>query len=75
MPRARVGGRSGSADEHALWAERFGVSLAQVDHDRAISYILAAIATQADHVVFYGGTALARTVSFLICDCRKTSTC
>lgn len=41
---------------------RFGVAEAQVIRDHAISHILAAIAdTGTDGVVFFGGTALART--------------
>jgi predicted nucleotidyltransferase component of viral defense system len=43
-------------------AERFGVALDQVRRDHLISHILAALsARQRDEVIFFGGTALART--------------
>ena len=44
-------------------AARFGVDEAQVRRDHLISHLLAAISsTVADEVVFFGGTALARSV-------------
>ncbi len=43
-------------------AERFGVALEQVRRDHLLSHLLAALTVGAgDHVVFFGGTALART--------------
>ncbi|GEA89795.1 nucleotidyl transferase AbiEii/AbiGii toxin family protein [Cellulomonas cellasea] len=49
-------------DELVSVAERFGVADEQVQRDHAISHMLAALArTAADHVVFFGGTALSRT--------------
>ena len=42
-------------------ADTFGVPVEQVRRDHLISHLLAAIsARQADDVIFYGGTALAR---------------
>jgi len=41
--------------------ERFGVSLDQVRRDHLISLILAAISPLAESLLFFGGTALART--------------
>lgn len=44
-------------------AARFGVDEAQVRRDHLISHLLAAISSEeADEVVFFGGTALARSV-------------
>ena len=44
-------------------ADTFGVAIEQVRRDHLISHILAALsASHADQVVFFGGTALARTV-------------
>lgn len=49
-------------DELASVAERFSVADEQVQRDHAISHLLAALARgAADHVVFFGGTALSRT--------------
>lgn len=43
-------------------ADRFGVAFEQVRRDHLISHILAALSTShADQVLFFGGTALART--------------
>jgi len=43
-------------------ADRFGVAIDQVRRDHLISHILAALSTShADQVMFFGGTALART--------------
>lgn len=60
MGRARVNAPEG--DERTFWAERFHVSLSQIDHDRAISHLLSAFSGVAGQFVFFGGTALARTV-------------
>jgi predicted nucleotidyltransferase component of viral defense system len=44
-------------------ADTFGVAIEQVRRDHLISHILAALsASHADQVIFFGGTALARTV-------------
>ena len=48
-------------DEAAAVAEQFGVALEQVRRDHLISSILAALQAHADDVIFFGGTALART--------------
>jgi predicted nucleotidyltransferase component of viral defense system len=45
----------------AVVAERFGVAVEQVRRDHFISHALAAIGTLRDQVVFFGGTALARS--------------
>src|SRR5207245_733759 len=46
----------------AAWAARFGVADEQVRRDHLISHILAAAATlEGAGLVFFGGTALART--------------
>jgi hypothetical protein len=51
-------------DEEAAVAERFGVSLPQVRRDHLISHLLAALSAHAaDQVVFFGGTALSRTLA------------
>lgn len=43
-------------------ADRFGVAIEQVRRDHLISHILAALgASHGDQVIFFGGTALART--------------
>ena len=47
--------------EAAAVAQQFGVALEQVHRDHLISLILAALQTHADELVFFGGTALART--------------
>ena len=47
--------------ERDQWASRFGVAATQIDHDFAISHLLAALNPLADRFVFYGGTALSRT--------------
>ncbi|MEO6700537.1 MAG: nucleotidyl transferase AbiEii/AbiGii toxin family protein [Jatrophihabitantaceae bacterium] len=47
--------------EAAMTAEKFGVALEQVRRDHLISHILAALQTHADDLIFFGGTALART--------------
>lgn len=44
-------------------ADTFGVAIEQVRRDHLISHILAALSmSHSDHVIFFGGTALARTV-------------
>jgi predicted nucleotidyltransferase component of viral defense system len=42
-------------------ADRFGVAVEQVRRDHLISHLLGTISENADRVIFYGGTALART--------------
>ncbi|ASU77954.1 nucleotidyl transferase AbiEii/AbiGii toxin family protein [Actinopolyspora erythraea] len=50
--------------EEAAVAEQFGVARAQVRRDHLISHLLAAISDRlADEVVFFGGTALSRTLA------------
>ena len=49
-------------DDAAVVAAAFGADVAQVAHDRLVSELLAAICEHlGDDVVFFGGTALART--------------
>src|SRR5438477_2336957 len=48
-------------DEAAAVAQEFGVALEQVRRDHLISLILAALQAHADDLIFFGGTALART--------------
>ena len=51
------------ADEARAVAEQFGVAMEQVRRDHLVSHILAAISdAHRDEVVFFGGTALARTL-------------
>jgi predicted nucleotidyltransferase component of viral defense system len=47
--------------EAAAVAEKFGVALEQVRRDHLISSILSALQAHADDLIFFGGTALART--------------
>lgn len=42
--------------------EHFGVARAQIEHDFVISHVLAALAPHAERFVFFGGTALSRTI-------------
>lgn len=50
-------------DEARAVAERFAVAIEQVRRDHLISHVLAAISrTHRDEVLFFGGTALARTL-------------
>ena len=49
-------------DEAPTIAQQFGVELEQVHRDHLISAILAALQTHADDLIFFGGTALARTL-------------
>lgn len=48
-------------DEAATVAKQFGVALEQVHRDHLISVILHALQAHADELIFFGGTALART--------------
>lgn len=48
-------------DEAATVAAKFGVALEQVRRDYLISLVLAALQAQSDDLIFFGGTALART--------------
>ncbi|MGI8878923.1 MAG: nucleotidyl transferase AbiEii/AbiGii toxin family protein [Jatrophihabitans sp.] len=48
-------------DVAASVAQQFGVALEQVHRDHLISSILAALQAHADELIFFGGTALART--------------
>lgn len=50
--------------EAAAVAEQFGVAAAQVERDHLISHVLAALARSdvADRLMFFGGTALSRTL-------------
>ena len=49
-------------DEARAVSERFGVAIEQVRRDHLISHVLAAISRyHRDEVLFFGGTALART--------------
>jgi len=51
-------------DEEAEVADRFGVARNQVRRDHLISHLLAAIGSHvADEVIFFGGTALSRTIA------------
>lgn len=47
--------------EAATVAQQFGVALEQVHRDHLISLILATLQGHADELIFFGGTALART--------------
>lgn len=42
--------------------EHFGVARAQIEHDFVISHVLNVLATHAEQSVFFGGTALSRTI-------------
>lgn len=46
----------------AAQEEHFGVARGQIEHDFVISHVLNALAPHADRFVFYGGTALSRTI-------------
>jgi predicted nucleotidyltransferase component of viral defense system len=48
-------------DEATNVAQQFGVALEQVHRDHLISSILAALQAHADDLIFFGGTAVART--------------
>jgi len=50
-----------SREEAATLAQQFGVAVEQVHRDHLISSILAALQTHAADLIFFGGTALART--------------
>jgi len=49
-------------EERARWSQHFGVAAEQIDHDFIISHLLVAIRAQAHQFIFYGGTALSRTI-------------
>ena len=49
------------ADEASAVALSFGVALEQVRRDHLVSLILASLQPAADELVFFGGTALARS--------------
>jgi predicted nucleotidyltransferase component of viral defense system len=52
-----------SAEEEQAVAEQFGVARAQVRRDHLISHLLATLSMHlADRVVFFGGTALSRSL-------------
>ena len=42
--------------------KHFGVARDQIEHDFVISHVLAVLAPHADKFIFYGGTALSRTI-------------
>jgi len=44
------------------WTTHFGVEASQIHHDYAISHALQALSRHAECFVFYGGTALSRTI-------------
>jgi len=44
------------------WTAHFGVGADQIHHDFAISHVLRELSLHADMFVFYGGTALSRTI-------------
>lgn len=48
--------------EAETWAAHFGVGEDQIRHDFAISCVLQELSAHADLFVFYGGTALSRTI-------------
>ncbi len=49
--------------EHRAIADRFGASTSQIKRDHLISYLLAALTElAADKLIFFGGTALSRTL-------------
>ena len=51
-----------TADDLDRWQLHFGVPPDQIHHDYAISRILEAMAPHSEVFVFYGGTALSRTI-------------
>lgn len=46
----------------AAQGEHFGAARSQIEHDFAISHVLSTLAPHADRFIFYGGTALSRTI-------------
>ena len=50
------------AAELGAWAERFGVSSAQISRDHFLSHILRALGDRDPNARFFGGTALCRTL-------------
>jgi hypothetical protein len=51
-----------SEQDALVQQKHFGVARDQIEHDFTISHVLAALAPHADLFVFYGGTALSRTI-------------
>lgn len=51
-----------SEADAAAQQAHFGVARGQIEHDFVISHVLDALAPHADQFVFYGGTALSRTI-------------
>ena len=51
-----------SEPEALAQEEHFGVARAQIEHDFVISHVLAVLAPHAERFVFFGGTALSRTI-------------
>ncbi|MEO8519632.1 MAG: nucleotidyl transferase AbiEii/AbiGii toxin family protein, partial [Dermatophilaceae bacterium] len=49
------------SEEASFVAAQFGVALEQVRRDYLISLVLVAVQAHTDDVIFFGGTALART--------------
>ena len=49
-------------EERDQWANMFGVAPDQISHDYLISHILTALSIHKDRFIFYGGTALSRTI-------------
>lgn len=51
-----------SEADAAAQEEHFGVARDQIEHDFVISHVLSVLAPHADRFIFYGGTALSRTI-------------
>jgi hypothetical protein len=51
-----------SEADAAAQEEHFGVARDQIEHDFVVSHVLAALAPHTDRFVFFGGTALSRTI-------------
>lgn len=51
-----------SAADAAAQEAHFGVARDQIEHDFIVSHVLNALAPHAEQFVFYGGTALSRTI-------------
>jgi len=49
-------------EERSRWAAHFGVQPDQIDRDYVTSHLLVALSSCSDAFIFYGGTALSRTV-------------
>lgn len=50
------------ASDLSRWMDEFGADEEQIRHDYAISHALAAMSAHSDRFIFFGGTALSRTV-------------